>query len=173
MSVQEDQLTGEDDQSLCGIAVEGLIAAIQQLHQLTGIRTCRCILQLTAGVEGDTGFCGVRDHETDLGLVSQCHESSILGIGIQRTADHVDTLKGVHGLAVLTTLQVHMVQTILGIEPVNHTSFNRLYNDNGAVEVGLLVHVPDNPIYKCTEEVTFTELNHLFRHHALRSKLFV
>ena len=140
VTVQEDQLTGEDDQTLCGVAVEGLVTTIQQLYQFAGIRTGGSILQLTTGVEGDTCLSGVRDHETDLGLVGQCHKGGILGIGIQRTADHVDTLEGVHGLTVLTTLQVHMVQTILGIEP---------------------------------EEVTFTELNHLFRHHALRSKLFV
>ena len=66
-----------------------------------------------------------------------------------------------------------MIETVLGIEPVNHTFLNRLYNDYRTIEVCLLVHVPDNPIYECAEEVTFTELNHLFRHDALRSKLFV
>ena len=173
VAVQENQLAGEDDQSLGLVAVECLIAAIQQLYQLTGIAAGGSILQLTAGIEGDTGLSGVRDHETNLGLIGQSHEGSVLSIGVQRAADHVDTLEGVHGLAVLTTLQVHMVQAVLSVQPVHHTLLNGLYYYHTAVEVGLLVHIPDNPIYECTEEVTFTELNHLFRHHALRSKLFV
>ncbi len=173
MTVEEDQLTGEDDKSLRGIAVEGLITTVQQLYKLTGIAAGRCIFELTVGIEGDTGLSSVRDDETDLGLVSQCHEGGILGVGVQRTANDVDTLQRVHGLAVLTTLQVHMVQAVLGVEPVHHTSFNGLYDNDTTVEVGLLVHVPDNPINECAEEVSFTELNHLFRHHALRSELFV
>ena len=173
MTVQEDQLTGEDDQSLCGVAVEGLITTVQQLYQLARIRAGGRILEFACGVEGDTSLRRVRDHEADLRLICQCHEGSVLRIGVQRTADDVDALQRVHGLAVLTTLQVHVIEAVLGIEPVHHTFFNRLYDDNATVEVSLLVHIPDNPIYECAEEVTFTELNHLFRHHALRSKLFV
>ena len=92
MTVQEDQLTGEDDQSLRGIAVEGLVATIQQLYQLTGVAAGGSILQFAAGVECDTGLRGVRDHEADLGLVGQRHEGGILSIGVQRAADHIDTL---------------------------------------------------------------------------------
>ena len=66
-----------------------------------------------------------------------------------------------------------MVQAVLTIQPVNHTAVYGLYDDDGAVEVGLLVHVPDNPINECAEEITLTKLNNLFRHDALRSEVFV
>ena len=66
-----------------------------------------------------------------------------------------------------------MVETVLCVEPVNHTFLDGLHNDNRTVEVSLLVHVPDNPIYECAEEVAFSELNNLFRHYALWSELFV
>ena len=66
-----------------------------------------------------------------------------------------------------------MIEAVLGIEPIYHTFLYRLHNDNRAVEVCLLVHVPDNPIYKRAEEVAFAKLNNLFRHDALRSKYFV
>ena len=92
---------------------------------------------------------------------------------VQCAADDVDTLQGVHGFSVLTTLQVYVVQTVLTIQPFYHTLVDRLYDNNTTIEVGLLVHVPDNPINECTEEVTLTKLNDLFRHHALRSEIFV
>ena len=37
---------------------------------------------------------------------------------VQRAADDVDALQGVNGLAVLATLQVNVVQTVLTIEPI-------------------------------------------------------
>lgn len=66
-----------------------------------------------------------------------------------------------------------MVEAVLTVEPVNHTALDRLYNNYTTVEVGLLVHVPDDPINKCAEEVTFAKLDNLFRHHALRSEFRV
>ena len=66
-----------------------------------------------------------------------------------------------------------MVQAVLTIEPLYHTLVDGLYDDDTTIEVGLLVHVPDNPINERTEEVTLTKLNHLFRHYALRSEIFV
>jgi hypothetical protein len=173
VSVQEDQLTWEDDQTLGLVAVECLIATIEQLYQLAGIRRSRGILQFAGRIEGDTSLSGVRNHEADFGLIGQCHESSVLCVRIQCATNHVDTLQGVYGLTVLAALQVYVVKAILGVEPVYHTSFDRLYDYYATVKIGLLVHIPDNPIYECTEEITLTELNHLFRHHALWSELFV
>ena len=97
----------------------------------------------------------------------------MLSIGIQGTTDHVDTLQRVHGLAVLTSLQVHVVQTVLGVEAVHHTFLYRLHHNDRAVEVGFLIHIPDDPIHESPKEIAFSELNDLFWHHALRRKLFV
>jgi hypothetical protein len=173
VTIEEDQLTWEDDKTLGRITVECLITTIQQLNQFAWIRACRSILELTSRIESDTSLCGVRDYETDLWLICKSHEGCVLSIGVQRTADNIDTLESIYRLTVLTPLKVYVIETILGIEPVNHTLFDRLYNDYRTIEVCLLVHVPDNPIYECAEEVTLTELNNLFRHNALRSELFV
>jgi len=173
VAVQEDELAGEDDEALRGVAVKGLIAAIEQLHELAGIGTGGSVLQLAGRIEGDAGLGGVGDDEADLGLVGQRQEGSILRVGVQRAADDVDTLEGVDGLAVLATLQVNVVETVLGVEPVDHTVLDGLYDDDRSVEVGLLVHVPDNPINECAEEVSLAELDDLLGHHTLRSKLLV
>ena len=130
MTVEEDQFTGEDDKSFGLVTVEGLVTTVEQLHELAGIAAGGRIFELTVGVEGNAGLSGVRDHETYLGLVGQCHEGGILGVRVQRTADDIDTLQGVYGLAVLTTLQVHMVETVLSIEPVDHSFLDRLYNND-------------------------------------------
>ncbi len=173
MAVEEDQFAGEDDQALGGVAVEGLIAAVEQLHQFAGVRRGGFVVQLTGGIEGDAGLGGVGDDETDFGLFGQCQEGIVLRVGIQAAANDVDTLEGVHRLAVLAALQVDVVQAVLAVEPVDHTAIEGLDDDDGTIEVCLLVHVPDDPIYECAEEVAFAELNDLFGHDALRSELFV
>ena len=58
-------------------------------------------------------------------------------------------------------------------QDLHHALLDGLHHDHTAVEVRLLVHVPDDPIHECAEEVALAELNHLFGHHALRSELFV
>ena len=173
VAVQENQLAGEDNQALRGVAVEGLPAAVEQLHQLAGIAAGGSVVQFAGGVEGDAGLGGVRDDEANLGLVGQSHEGGILAVWVQGAANHVDALQRIHGLAVLAALQVDVVQAVLAVEPFCHTALDRLYDNDRTVEVGLLVHVPDNPINERAEEVSFAKLNHFFGHHALRRELFV
>jgi hypothetical protein len=66
-----------------------------------------------------------------------------------------------------------VVKTILTIEPVDHTSIEWLYNNYRTIEVGLLVHVPDDPINECTEKIALAKLNDFLGHNALRSEVFV
>jgi hypothetical protein len=66
-----------------------------------------------------------------------------------------------------------VIEAVLAIEPLYHTTLDRLNNNNRSVEVSLLVHIPDNPIYECTEEVTFTKLDDYLRSHALWRGLLV
>ena len=61
-----------------------------------------------------------------------------------------------------------MIEAVLTVEPVYHTLSQRLHYNDRAVEVGLLVHVPHDPIYECTEEVTLAKLNDFLWSHALR-----
>ena len=74
VAVEEDELARHDDQTFVLIALEGLEATIEQLGQLTGVRRSGSVSELAVGVESDTGFCSVRDNETDFGLVGQGHE---------------------------------------------------------------------------------------------------
>ena len=173
MAIEEDKLAGEDDETLGGVTVKGLPTAIEQLDEFARIAAGGFVIELARRIESDTCLSSVRDDETNLRLVGQRHESIVLRVGVQRATDDVDALQGVDGLTVLTTLQVNMIQTVLTVQPVDHTLVDGLYDDNRTIEVGLLVHIPDNPINKSTEEVTLTKLNHLFRHHALRSEVFV
>ncbi len=173
MAVQEDEFTGEDDEALRGVAVEGLVAAVEQLYQFAGVAAGGSVIQFAGGVEGNAGLGGVRNDEANLWLVGQCHVGLVLSVGVQTAADDVDTLQRVDGLAVLTTLQVHVVQAVLTIQPLNHTLSQRLYDDDRTIEVSLLVHVPDNPINKGAQEISFTELNNFLGHHALRREVFV
>ena len=173
VAIEEDELAGEDDETLGGVTVKGLPTAIEQLDEFARIAAGGFVIELARRIESNTCLSSVRDDETNLRLVGQCHESIVLRVGVQRATDDVDALQGVDGLTVLTTLQVNMIQTVLTVQPVDHTLVDGLYDDNRTIEVGLLVHIPDNPINKSTEEVTLTKLNHLFRHHALRSEVFV
>ena len=77
--------------------------------------------------------------------------------------DHIDHLDGIHSLSLVNTLKVYMIKTVLSIKHIHHTLNDRLYYYHASIEVCLLVGVPDYPIYKCSKEVTLTELNHFSR----------
>ena len=71
------------------------------------------------------------------------------------------------------TLKVDMIETVLTIQPIYHTASQWLNDNDRTVEVGFLIHIPYNPIYECTEEVTFTKLNDFLWSDALRSSALV
>ena len=173
MSVQENQFTRHDDQSLVSSTVECLETAIEQLRQLARIRRSRCIGQLARRVKSDTGFSGVGNDKTNLWLVCQCHESLILAIRIECTANAVDASERIHLLSVQATLQIDMVEAILTIEPIHHTVFDRLNHYHAGVEVSLLIHVVNNPVHKTTEEIALSKLDDSLRCMALRSRASV
>ena len=173
MSVEEDQLARHDDEALLGVAIEGLEATEEELCELAGIRRSWSIGELAVGIKSDTSLGGVGDDETDVRLIGQSHECSILAVWIEGAADDIHTVEGINGLAVLTALQVDVIEAVLAIEPLHHTTFDWLNDNNRSVEVGLLVHIPDDPINKCTEEVTFTKLDDFLGSHALGRGLLV
>ena len=168
VTVEEDQLTGHEDQTLGRIAVESLVAAEEELNELARIRRSGSVRELTSGIESDTCLGGVGDDETDLRLLCERHVRPVLGVGVQCTRDDVDTLERVHGFAVQTTLQVDVIEAVLTIQPLYHTFVNRLNDSYRTVEVRLCVHVPYDPVHKCAEEVTLTKLNDLLGSDTLR-----
>ena len=173
VTVQENQLTRHQNHTLSWITLEELIAMEQQLNQLTWIRCSRSICKLASVIECNTSLRCIRDDETHLWLLSQSHECLVLRIWIQCTADYIDTLQCIDSLAVLLTLKVYVIEAVLTVQPVNHTTSQWLNYNDRTVEVGLLVHIPYNPIYECTEEVTFTKLNDSLRSDTLRSGTLV
>ena len=52
-----------------------------------------------------------------------------------------------------------MVKSILRVEHIHHSPVDRLYDYNTCVEVCLLVCVPHDPVDKCPEEISLTELD--------------
>ena len=173
MSVQENQLTRHDDESFVSCSVESFEATIEQLSEFARIGRGWCISQLAGRVESDASLCGVGDDEANLWLLSQSHEGLILAIRIEGSADAVNAGEGVDLLTIQTSLQIDMIETILSIEPIDHASLNRLNHHHRGVEVGLLVHVIDNPIDKATQEIAFTKLDDSLRCMALRSRASV
>ena len=143
------------------------------MGQLARIGRCGSVAELAIRVEGDAGFRCIGYYETYFGLVGKRHEGCILRVWIQCAADAVDTRQTIDSFTVQAALQIDVVETILTIQPFCHTSFYGLNHYNTAVEVGLLIHVVNNPVYKCTKEVTFTELNDSLGSNGLGSRLFV
>ena len=169
VAIEEDQLTRHQNHTLSWVALEELVAMEQQLYQLTRIRSSRSISKLARIIECDTSLSCVRDDETHLWLLCQSHKGLVLRIWIECTANHVDTLKSIDGLTILLTLKVYMVEAVLTVQPVNHTASQRLNDNNRTVEVGLLVHIPYNPVNKCAKEVALTKLDNFLWHNALWS----
>ena len=66
-----------------------------------------------------------------------------------------------------------MIKVILGIQHVNHTFIDGLDYYHIAVEIGLLIHVINNPIHKCAKEITFAKLDNAFRALCFGSSFFV
>ena len=173
MSIAEDQLTGQDDESLLGVAVETSVAAIEQLREFGRIGGGRCVAQFARIVEGDTGLGGVGDDKAHLGLLGQSHECVVLCIGIQRAADAADTLAGVYLLVAFQSEQVDMVEAVLCAQRLDMVALAWLYDDDRAIESRLVVHFLDHPVHKCSEEVALTKLYHTLRSLSFRCRVSV
>ena len=57
-----------------------------------------------------------------------------------------------------------MVEAVLAVEPVHHAMGNGLHDDHARVEVGLLVHVENDPVDKRAKEIAFAKLDDAFGH---------
>ena len=66
-----------------------------------------------------------------------------------------------------------MIEAVLTVQPINHTASQWLNYNDRTVEVGLLVHVPYNPVNECTQEVTLAKLDDFLWRYALRSSALV
>ena len=139
----------------------------EQLHQFARIGRGRSVGKLASIIKSNACLGGVGNHETNLGLLGKCHEGLILRVGVEGTADDINACECVYRLTVLPALQVDMVEAVLSVKPVYHAAFDGLHHDHGTVEVGLLVHVVDDPIYKGTEKVSLAKLDDAFRHDTL------
>ena len=127
LSVQEDKLAGEDDQSLVGSALEVLPAVVQELDQLAGVGGGGGIVKPAGGVEGDAGLGRVGDYEAYLRLLGQFHICVEVAVRVDAAADDVYHLYGVHLPALIDALKVQVVESVLLVEHVHHAFLNGLY----------------------------------------------
>ena len=94
-------------------------------------------------------------------------------VRIQGTADDINHRQTVHGLSLFQSLQVDMIQAILGVQLVNHSLLNGLYHYYTVIEIGFFVHVVNNPVHERTEEIPLSKLDDSFRTDRLSGGLFV
>ena len=66
-----------------------------------------------------------------------------------------------------------MIQVVLLVQHIDHSFFNRLDDYDIAVEVSFCIHIPDNPVYKCPEEVPLAKLYDTLRPGDDRNVLFI
>ena len=159
-SVLEDQFAREDDETLRLVTLEVLPAVVQQLGKLTGIGRGRSVVQLAGRIEGDARLRRVGDDETHLRLFDELQIALEILIGAQAPADDVDQVDAVHGLAVLESLEIQVIQAVLLVEPADHALLDGLHHDDGAAKIGLLVGLPDDPLDERAKEVAFAELDY-------------
>ena len=161
LAVFENQLAREEDHALGRIALEELVPMVQELGQFAGIGGRGGILELAGRIEGDTRLGGVGDDETHLRLFGQFHISLEISIGIDTPADDINQVHAVHRLSVQETLKVQVIQAVLLVQHVDHTTVDGLDHDDGGIEVRLLVGFPDDPLDESPQEVAFAELDDL------------
>ena len=97
----------------------------------------------------------------------------MLRVRVDSALDNVDTVELIYRFTIETTLKINVVETVLTIEPRNHTLVDRLNYDYRAIEIGLSVHVPYNPVNESAKEVSFAKLDNSFWHYTLRCSALV
>ena len=66
-----------------------------------------------------------------------------------------------------------MIQVVLLVQHIDHPFFNRLDDYDIAVEICFCIHITDNPVYKCPEEVPLAKLYDTLRPGDDRNVLFI
>ena len=66
-----------------------------------------------------------------------------------------------------------MVQAILCVQHVDHSPVDRLDHHNAAVKIHFFIHLLDNPIHECPEEIAFAELDNPFRIQHFAGSFFI
>ena len=118
LSVQEDKLAGENDESLVGRTVEIFIAVIQELNELAGVARCGLVGELALGIEGESGLGGIGDDESHFGLFSEFEILFELSVRVEAAADDVNHIDAVNDVAVVKPLKIDVIQSILGIQHI-------------------------------------------------------
>ena len=108
-------------------------------------------------------FRSVRDYESHLGILGKGEIVVEIPVRIYAPVDYIYHFDGVDGLALVYSLEVEVIQTVLGIDHVHHSLVDRLHEDHASVEVCLLVGLPYYPVHECPEEIAFPELDDFLR----------
>ena len=162
LAIFEDEFAREEDEAFGLVALEVGVAVMQQLREFARIGSGRAVREAAGGIEGDARFGGVGDDEADVGLFREGEIRVEIFVGVDAARDDVDQVDAVDRLSSLQALQVEMIQAVLLVEPFDHSLFDGLDHDDGAVKVRFLVGFPDDPFDEGAQEVAFAELDHFF-----------
>ena len=164
-AVVVNQLTGQDNKPL----FPRLIAAVQYLGELAGEAGAGGIGELTGGVIDNTGFGGVGNHIFQfLGFCQRHHGIKIRFAvrGIEAPGNRGDDPLAVNLHAAQIAPEIQGVEPLLLIEQFNlgfaPVGPAGLYQDALAVPAGFFVGNVKPIVYKCTQEIPLSELQHLF-----------
>src|SRR5690554_561803 len=146
--VAVDEFAGEENQALGRVALESLIALMQEGRYFSRKRVLGLHVQAVVLVPRYARLGGVGNHKAQLGIENGILVLFVVGVRIDPFVDAVDETVFLYGLAILNALEVNMVKAILVVKHVYHASGQGLNHIDSAVEVDLLVHLIHNPVGK-------------------------
>ena len=165
-AVVVDQLAGEDDKALAGVAAERLVPLVEHAGQLGGEAVGGHLVKgaVALGV-GDAGLGGVGGDDLQVGAGGQGQHLGplALAVGAHAVGHAGDHPLVVHLLALFAAAQVEGVQALLGVDPVGHLGevADGLHQADLAVPAGLLVGNVKEVVHEGPQEVALAELHHL------------
>ena len=165
-AVVVDQLAGEDDKALAGVAAECLVPLVEHAGQLGGEAVGGHLVKgaVALGV-GDAGLGGVGGDDLQVGAGGQGQHLGplALAVGAHAVGHAGDHPLVVHLLALFAAAQVEGVQALLGVDPVGHLGevADGLHQADLAVPAGLLVGNVKEVVHEGPQEVALAELHHL------------
>ena len=166
LAVVVDQFAAQDDQTLVGSAVEGLVALEQHAGQLCREAVGGNLIKLAVALGvGNAGLGGVGYNSLQILRASQCQNlvPLVVDVGAHAVGHAGDHPLCVHLLALLAAAQVQGVQALLLVDPVCHLGevADGLHQLDLAVVAGLLVCDIIEIVHESTQEVALAELHHL------------
>ena len=165
-AVVVDQLAGQDDQTLIGSAVEGLVALIQHAGQLCGEAVGGHLIELAVAlVVSDASLGGVGYNSLQLLRAGQLQHfvPLVAHVGADAVGHAGDHPLCIDLLALLAAAQIQGVQALLLVDPVGHLGevADGLHQLDFAVVARFFVGDIIEVVHESAQEVALAELHDL------------